>query len=165
MCILIGICGCGRKKTFQNTSFSGKPYTLQFPETWDVNESGLMGTDRAGLSPLEDANDLFRENINVVLENLPTAMTEEAYLALTVKNLVRAFGLPAGTAFAKTRVGASEGYHLRYAFQTGQHELDNDLYIVISKGSAYILTCSNAKGKRDAFKPAMDETIATFRIH
>jgi hypothetical protein len=164
MCLLLGTCGCGRKKTFQNTAFSGKKYTLTFPSTWEANDTGIMGTDRVGLSPLEDANDIFRENVTVVLENLPSSMTDQKYLDLTIKSLTKAFGLSEGVAFSKVRVGAQEGYHLRYAFQMGQQALDNDVYIVVRKGSAYILTCSNAKGKRDVFKPVMDATIASFNI-
>jgi hypothetical protein len=92
-------------------------------------------------------------------------MSDKEYLEVALKNMSKAFGLPSGTEFAKTKVGNIDGYHLRYSLQMGQNEMDNDVYIVISNGSAYILTCSNAKGKRDVFKARMDSIIATFKIN
>lgn len=164
MCVILAPYGCGRKKTVQNTMFSGKDYALQFPDTWEVNNKRIMGTDLIGLSPLEDPKDTFRENVGVGLENLPKSMTDKEYVEASLNNMSKAFGLPPGAEFAKARVGNTDGYHLRYSLQMGPKEVDNDVYIVIHKGSAYILTCSNAKGKRDAFKATMDSIIATFKF-
>ena len=164
MCVLLTICGCGKKKTVQNTTFSGKDYVLQFPETWEINDTGLMGMDLIGLSPLENAEDAFRENVNVVLENLPKSMTAKEYLRLALANLEKIYGLPIEKNFTKARVGNHEGYSLHYSLQVGQNEMDNDIYIVINNNAVYVLTCSNAKGKRDIFKTTMDTVIETFTI-
>ena len=43
--------------------------------------------------------------------------------------------------------------------------MDNDVYIVLDKEAAYVITCSNQKGKRTAFKETMDTVVATFSIH
>jgi hypothetical protein len=162
-CLILVLCGCG-KKTVQNTRFSGRDYVLQFPESWEVNKSRVMGSDVIGLSPLEGADDTFRENINVVLENIPGTFSEKDYLDATLKNMCNGLGLPADAEFKKTRIGHTDAYHLPYAMQMGQHEMDNDVYLVIHKKSAYILTCSNAKGKREAFQATMDAILGTFQL-
>ncbi len=156
--------GCGKKKTVNNTTFAGKNYGMKFPDTWEINDSGAMGTDIVGLSPVEGPSDKFRENINVVLENVPTSLPEKDYLDLSLKNLTEGLGIKPGLKFTKTKVGSAEGYHLHYTAKIGEIEVDNDLYIVIKNGGSYIITCSNSKGKRDAFKSVMDSVIATFSV-
>ena len=164
MCLIVTLCGCGKKKTIRNTSLPGKDYALQFPDTWETKDTGVMGTDLIGLSPLEDPQDTFRENVTVMLESMPESMTDAEYLKLTLTNMSNIFGLPSEANFTKTKVGTADGYHLLYSMQMGQNEMDNDVYIVIDKGAVYVLTCSHLKGKRNAFKATMDAVIETFAI-
>ena len=163
LCLAVVICGCG-KKIIQNTTFSGKAYTLTFPDTWEINDKGMMGADLIGFSPLESPEDTIRENVNVVLENLPKAMTDKEYLALTLTSMNKAFGLPSDKTFAPVPVGNQKGHHLHYSLQMGQNIMDNDLYIVLKNNSAYIITCSNPEGKREAFKTTMDNVVKTFSL-
>ncbi len=164
MCVIVALCGCGKKETVQKTAFLGDDYKLEFPGTWEINDKGIMGTDLIGLSPIEDAKDTFRENVNVVLENLPKSMTDAEYLQLSLKHLNKVFALPPDKKFTQTKVGNQQGYHLRYSMQMGQNNMDNDVYVVIKDGAAYIITCSHAKGKRDAFKSTIDSIVDTFAI-
>jgi len=69
----------------------------------------MMGADLIGFSPLESPEDTFRENVNVVLENLPKAMTDKEYLALTLTNMNKAFGLPSDKTFVPVPVGNQKG--------------------------------------------------------
>jgi len=124
-----------------------------------------MGGDICGVSPREESGDVFRENVSVVLESIPKSMSEKEYIEANLRALNRAFELPSGAQFAKTTVGSTDAYHLRYSFQLGRHELDNDVYIVVDEGTAYTLTCSHAKGKRAAFKAQMDSIIASFKLN
>lgn len=161
-CFLVGLVGCG-KRTVQNTIFQGKEYVLEFPDFWDVH-SNWMGTDLAGLSPQEDPTDEFRENVNVILENLPASMTDEEYMEISLDGLKNLFLVPASTSFTRTRVGNRDGYHVHYQAHIEQGHVDNDVYVVIDGGGAYVITCSHEVGKRDAFKSTMDGIIATFDI-
>ena len=165
-CVIIALCGCGKKekKTVQNTPFSGEDYSLKFPDTWEIKDRGFMGTDLMGLSPTENPQDTFRENVNVVLENISASMSDEEYLKLSLTSLNKIFGVPSDRPFGQAKVGHHQGYHLRYSAQMGQIKVDNDIYIVLQKGAAYIITCSNLKGKRDTFKPIMDSIVETFQI-
>ena len=164
VCALLALSGCEKKKTFQGTSFKGKNYKVVFPSNWEVNEKGAMGSDLVALSPLEGAGDLFRENVNVGLENLPPSLTDQQYLALNLTNLNKVSGGSGNQQFTKQKVGNHPGYHLRYSLTLGQAQMDNDVYIVIVNKAAYIITCTNEKGNRDAFKQTMDAIIASFKI-
>ena len=161
-CCLAGLVGCG-KRTVQNTIFQGKEYVLIFPDSWEVH-SNWMGADLAGLSPQEDPTDEFRESLNVVLENLPALMTDEEYVERSLDVLRNGLLVPASTSFTRTRVGNRDGYHVHYQASIKDRLMDNDAYIVINGGAAYVITCSSEVGTRDGFKPTMDAIIATFAI-
>lgn len=166
--ILMSVCFVlsvyGRGKTIQGTAFIGKDYKLQFPSTWQINDKGFMGSDVIALSPLENAKDKIRENVCVVLENIPASMTDTKYLELTLMNLNKMFGGFSDKKFVKLKVGKHQGYHLHYSIKVGINEMDNDVYIVRQGQAVYVITCSHAKGKRDSFKSAMDSIIKTFTI-
>lgn len=153
-----------KKKALDNTPFNGRDYELKFPDTWEINSSGMMGTDVIGLTPMEGNDDNFRENINVVLENLPEGITAQEYLDANITNMKKTFGLPEDAKFEKVKVGSCDGYHLHYSLKMGNYELDNDVYIVVVKNAAYIITCSNEKGKRDKYKKEMDGVVKTFKL-
>jgi len=164
MSISIVLCVYGKGKTVQGTAFAGKDYKLLFPATWEINDKGFMGTDVIALSPVENAKDKLRENVCVVLENIPASMTDAKYLELTLANLDKMFGGFSDKKFVKLKVGKHQGYHLHYSAQVGINKMDNDVYIVRQGRAVYVITCSHAKGKRDSFKSTMDSIIKTFAI-
>ena len=45
-------------------------YSIDYPSNWTFDSSGLMGTKFIIFSELEPENDDFRENINLIIQNL-----------------------------------------------------------------------------------------------
>ena len=162
VCLVAGLVGCG-KRTVQNTLFEGNEYVLELPDSWEV-KSHFQGADLVGISPAENPGDQFRENVTVVLENLPASMTDQEYLDLSVSQLREGFGLSGDLGFTPASVGHMAGHHIHYVAETQQGAMDNDAYIVIHDGAVYVITCAHAIGKRDALKSTMDGIIATFDI-
>ena len=58
--------------------YAAKGYTIAFPHKWDVPPSG-SATGMVALSPQEGAADLFRENVIVVVDDLPEGATLDVY--------------------------------------------------------------------------------------
>ena len=158
VCFVAGLVGCGRR-TVQNTLFEGNEYVLEFPASWEV-KSNFQGADLVGISPPESPDDQFRENVTVVLENMPASMTDQEYLDLSVSQLREGFGLTGDIGFTPASVGSMAGHHIHYV--AGM--MDNDAYVVIHGGAVYVITCAHAIGKRDGLKSTMDGVIATFDI-
>ena len=162
VCLVAGLVGCG-KRTVQNTLFEGNEYVLELPDSWEV-KSHFQGADLVGISPVENPGDQFRENVTVVLENMPASMTDQEYLDLSVSQLREGFGLSGDLGFTPASVGHMAGHHIHYVAEIQQGAMDNDAYIVIHDGAVYVITCAHAIGKRDALKSTMDGIIATFDI-
>ena len=164
MCAFFALCGCQKKKTVHNTAFLGEDYAIDFPDNWEVKSKENKYADVIGISPKEDVQDLFRENVNVVLENIPTSMTDAEYLKHSLSNANEILGLPAEKEFSPLKVGKYPGYHIQYSTQVDQIEAGCDIYIVLHERSAYVITFSYAKGKRDAYIPTVDSIIESFVI-
>ena len=45
-------------------------YSISYPSTWELNHDGQMGTSFIISSPLESDNDNFKENVNLVIQDL-----------------------------------------------------------------------------------------------
>ena len=45
-------------------------YSIDYPKDWELNESGQMGTSFILFSPLTSQNDQFRENVNLLVQDL-----------------------------------------------------------------------------------------------
>ena len=52
-------------KTLDQSKFS-----IQYPSTWELNQSGQMGTSFIIFSPLENDEDKFKENVNLLMQDL-----------------------------------------------------------------------------------------------
>jgi serine/threonine-protein kinase len=63
-------------------------FRLSYPDKWAVTE-GVMGTVAAFMSPLENSDDKFRENVNVLVQALSEypGMTLEKYEALSIDDM------------------------------------------------------------------------------
>ncbi|MFN4122316.1 MAG: hypothetical protein ACK4GL_03310 [Flavobacteriales bacterium] len=59
-----------QKSSSLNKAFSTKDFTISYPESWTIDTSGLMGTQLILFSEQEDDADLFRENVNLVKQNI-----------------------------------------------------------------------------------------------
>ena len=51
-------------------SLDNPSYSIKYPSHWELNESGEMGTSLIILSPLESEKDTFRENVNLLIQDL-----------------------------------------------------------------------------------------------
>src|SRR5690606_22731358 len=45
-------------------------YTIQYPETWEMNYTGQKGLSFVAVSPLANPDDLFRENLSLIIQDM-----------------------------------------------------------------------------------------------
>ncbi len=51
-------------------SITTENYTIEYPGDWELNSSGLLGTKFILFSKLSDSTDRFRENVNLIIQDL-----------------------------------------------------------------------------------------------
>ena len=54
----------------EKAKFIKDSYNIQYPKTWKLDTSKSMGVDLFIFSPLENETDKFRENVNILIQDL-----------------------------------------------------------------------------------------------
>lgn len=139
---------CGDKSpdsTFDGQQFAGSGYHIEAPAGWERKED-FGGCDVILINPAYGADDGFAENVNVVLENIPSGMEAEAYFDATKQNLERSFGQPVNES-ENCRLNGLDAHRLRYSMQVGDKTMDNDAYLIVRNDAAYVITLSMLEGE------------------
>lgn len=155
--LLLSITACGQKtseesgnKTTTNEwkTFDQPSYTIKYPSTWELNQSGQMGTSFFLFSPLESDKDNFKENVNLLVQDLTgynldlNEYTEisEGQINTLVTN---------STLLESKRVNDGKGeYHkIIYTGDQGIFRLTFEQYFWVVNNKAFVLsfTCEQDK--------------------
>lgn len=138
-------------------------YSIVYPEGWELKE-GMMGTSSIALSPQEGETDTFRENINVVVERLPTAMSLDRYHDANVTELKRILGEDAEIDVADVELGDVNARRLDYSMTMGQLRTRALAFLAVSGKRGYVITCSALPDTLDRYRGTFEEAAETFRF-
>jgi len=132
---------------------------------WDIVE-GFMGSVVVILSPQEDPKDTFRDNLNIMIQDLSAQpLTFEQYSALSIaqlKNLITkakivepfsmttAAGVPAGT--------------MTYTGRQGKSKLKWYNVWTLIDTTAYVVTCTATRKSYSKLLPVFKQMLSSFKI-
>lgn len=147
-------------KTFEQSN-----YSIQYPPTWELNQSGQMGTSFILFSPLKSGQDEFRENVNLLIQDLAgknidlnkyTEISEEQIKTmLTNSRLIEEKKLKRGTEeFQKIIYTADQGlFHLKF----------EQFYFLLSE-KIYVLTFTSEESEFAGFNEVAEKILASFKF-
>jgi serine/threonine-protein kinase len=143
---------------------------LDFPEAWEV-ANNLEGADIVGLSPRESSEDEFRENVNVVIENLPRSMSADTYL-MTLEKYMKAAEpqLEEGLAGyqlverGSDQLGDHEAERVVYRHTAGHIQLKTLAYAVVHGRRAFIITGTAKPESFDQYRSKFEAIAQTVRF-
>jgi len=138
-------------------------FSIRFPAEWEQKEN-VMGTVVIALSPAEGADDPFRENVNVVVEALPSPMTLDEYFNLSRVNLGKLLTEARQPEIADARIGGEAAKRVVYQTTMGQIGVKGMLYVAVKGNRGYALTCSATPDSFDAYKARFEKIAGTFRF-
>lgn len=149
-------------KTFKVTN-----YSIQYPDTFELNTSGLMGTSFLLFSNPSAASDLFRENINLFLQDLNgNDISLDQFVQASENQLSTVITKHAIIESKRVKENGKENgkeYHvLIYTGEQGQYKLKWMQYYYIVKGKAYALTFTAEQAQFDKYIGIAKEIMATF---
>jgi hypothetical protein len=111
---------------------------MQYPKEWSQkaqNNAILF------MSPRTDAQDLFQENVNIILQDLSSQpMTLEQYTDLSKKQLVRAFGVNAILSDGATTIAGQKARYLLYNMTYQGHTVKIKSEWFVKEKMAYLFT-------------------------
>jgi hypothetical protein len=138
-------------------------YSLQYPVDWDLKESGDMGTVFVILAPLESKEDKFRENVNLIIEDLKGQSIDlDRYAELSkgqLKSVLTNFNLIDGQ---KKNNGDREYFKAIFTWDDATFRLKVEQYYWVVNGKAYVLTFTSEQDKFANFSETGEKILNTF---
>jgi len=143
--------------------FKDKTFAITLPKGWE-QQKDVMGAVVVAISPQEGSKDTFRENINVVVENLTQQMTPKAYYEASFNILKKLF-----TDFKLEKKGTEKLAGKEFYWSVFGHKMGNIKakvlqYMSVEGLKAYVITCSAAPEKFDKFKPVFEASVRSFKL-
>jgi hypothetical protein len=146
-------------------------YSIRYPTDWDLQQSETTGSSAtltypfAILSPLESTEDKFRENVNLVVEDLNGqeinlsryAELSKAQLKLQMRNckIVEA---------KKIDKGSRKYYKIVFTWDYQTFHLKVEQYYWILNGKAYVVTFTSEQNKFAKFRGIGEDILNTFTL-
>ncbi|MBI4170245.1 MAG: DcrB-related protein [Candidatus Aenigmarchaeota archaeon] len=137
---------------------------MQYPASWTVNENA-EGIVVAFVSPLEDKNDIFRDSVNVVMNDLSEQkLTMEDYTEFALQQLARTFPDALITEANDITLDGNPARKIVYTFQGQYGKLQVMQAWTIKDDLAYVITYTAQEEKFSAYRGTAEKMAASFKI-
>ena len=145
-------------ETLDNTA-----YSIHYPADWELDKSGQMGTSFIIFSPVESETDRFKENVNLLEQNLAGKNIDLGQYTKITEEQVRTL-LKNSTLLESKRIkkGNKECQHFVYTADQGILHLRFEQYCWIENDTAYILTFTCEQSKIEDYKAIAEKILNSF---
>jgi hypothetical protein len=136
---------------------------FNYPSGWKLDTSAVMGTTWVVFSPLKDNNDKFRENVNLLVQDLTGQNFDlDKYTQLSVSQISQM--MTDGKVFESTRMKSGNGDYQKVIFSAtqGKFKLKFEQYYFVKSDKAYVLTYTAEQTEFDAYKPTGEQILNSF---
>ena len=170
--LLLSITSCGQsvKQGSNNSQIAGdwkvyeqSAYSISYPPTWELNLSGQMGATLFIFSPLESDNDTFKENINLMIQDLSGLNLDLDNYTEISEEQIRTLMTNSSMVESKRMKNDKGEYHkLIYTGDQGVFHLTYEQYYWIISDKAYILTFTSEQDKYAKYKETGEKILNSF---
>ncbi|MDG1477069.1 MAG: PsbP-related protein [Vicingaceae bacterium] len=142
-------------------SFNKDNYAIKYPGDWELNQSGKLGTSFILFSPLSDEQDQFKENVNLLIQDLTGHnLNLDQYTEVSVNQIKTV--LTGAELIESKRI---DNYHnVIYTAKQGSFDLKFEQYYWVKNNKAYVLTLTCEENQFDAFKMVGEKMLNSFLI-
>jgi len=140
-------------------------FEIKYPADWSLDQSGQMGTSFILMSLASDSSDLFRENVNLVIQDLSgLSLTLDKYVELSTQQIQRL--ATNGKIIQSERIEKKElAYHkMVYTADQGIYKLQFVQYYWIIGEQAYVLTLTCSQDQFAAYQEVGMTILDSFSI-
>ena len=163
--ILVIVWFFGKENRFLKYKDENQGFSIQYPASWEASTK-VEGTAVIFLSPSEGALDIFRENVNVVIQDLSKNPVDiKEYSETALKQLESAFD----TGFqivesGEARLAKTPAYHVVYLVKSKDIELKIMHVWTVIGLKAYQLTYTALSNKYDENLGKVEKMINSFAV-
>lgn len=157
----------GNSSLDDNNSFvlSDDLYQIRYPKTWYIDTSGQMGTDFFMFSRLTNVNDNFKENINLLVQQLEDENVNlEQYVSISQKEIESK--IEDGYILSNEKKQSSNGEFQKviYTGTQGNYKLKFEQNYWVINGKAFILTFTSEVHQYKFFQKVAESIMSSFEI-
>ena len=140
-------------------------YSIQYPSTWNLNPTEQMGLSFILITALETEDDKFRENINLIIQNLSGQNIDLNKYTQISENQIKTMVTNSNLIESKRIKTATSEYHkIIYSGDQGLFHLQFEQYYWVINEKAYVLTFTSEKAKFEKFAPIGEKIMNSFVV-
>lgn len=139
-------------------------YSITYPSNWDLDASGQMGTQFFILSPLESKTDKFKENVNLLKQNIPNEYNLDSYIQLSINQITTQVKKSKLIESKRIKVGENTFHILKYNGFQNQFYLSFTQYVFIENEQVFLLTFTKEPSKEKAYKEIENQILKSFKL-
>lgn len=171
--VIIGLTSCGQKKQQSTTdkksdgwnTFETADYSIRYPVTWALDNSGQSGVILQLFSAQTSAEDNFRENVNLVIQDLTgqKVQTLDQYTQLS-ESQIKMF-MTDSEILSSDRLTKDGQEYQKVIFSAvqGQFKLKSEQYYLIKGHLAYVLTLTCTEDTYDSYLEEGEKIMDSFK--
>ncbi len=156
---------CLSQTTTPNIVFSSKSFKISFPTSWQLDTTKNMGAECFIFSPLENEKDNFRENVNVMIQDLSGSQIDlEKYKQITEQQL-KQYDATAQV-FESSIIKQSGGnfYKVLYSMTQNKNKLKITSVCFIKNEKAYLITLTTKIETYEKYKKIGEDILNSFSL-
>lgn len=139
-------------------------FSIDAPEGWTKSDTMINAQQIIFLtSPLDDASDNFRENVNVVTENTQ-GMRMDEYIETSLQVLRSGLSDFNEGKISERSINGIEFKTLHYSHNYSGYPIEADVWFTIKDNKAWLITCSAKQGEFDEWAPAFETAVRSFHF-
>lgn len=138
-------------------------FSVQLPNKWEKKE-GASGTAIVALSPYDSTADLFQENVNVTVGELPDGVDLQRYFGLNMGEISRLLLNFTQHGTGDTRLGGTKALWINYSYEMGAYKLQTLIYMLEKDRNVYIITCSGEAEQFPKYEKTFQLIAKSFRF-
>ena len=140
-------------------------YSILYPSTWELNQSGQMGTAFIILSPQETSQDQFRENVNLIIQDISAYNIDfDEYVRISEDQLKKVITNSTIIESKRIKIGQIEYHRLIHTGDQGIFHLKFEQHLWIKNKKAYVLTLTCEQDRFADYKEIGDKILNSFTL-
>ncbi|NOY48320.1 MAG: hypothetical protein GXO84_09040 [Chlorobi bacterium] len=159
--ILISIISCS---SFSWDTYTDKAnsFSIQYPNNWTKE---IRGSSIVFLSPLNGQGDLFKENVNVMLQDLSQQeLSLEDYTEITRKSVITNLGKQSIVSLKDVTLKEVAAKEFIYKMNLNGNNLKIKQYWFIQNKKAYLFTYTAEPSKFNDYEAVASKIVESFKF-
>lgn len=142
-----------------------KNFSLRYPPEWELNQSGMMGTTFILFSPLRSDKDQFKENVNLLIQDLSGHKIDlNQYVAISEDQVKTMISRSTLIESKRMKNGTEEYHRMIFTGDQGMYHLKFEQHYWIKDENAFVLTLTCEQANFDDYKMVGEAILNSFTL-